>query len=66
MRRVATAVVLLAALGLAIAGVASSSLQGSSTKLTIWVGWSAGHELKEFQKVVAEYDQKNDDVEVQS
>jgi multiple sugar transport system substrate-binding protein len=64
MRRVATAVVLLAALGLAIAGVASSSLQGSSTKLTIWVGWSAGHELKEFQKVVAEYDQKNKDVEV--
>lgn len=64
MRRVATAVVLLAALGLAIVGVASSSLQGSPTKLTIWVGWSAGHELKEFQKVVAEYDQKNKDVEV--
>jgi multiple sugar transport system substrate-binding protein len=64
MRRVTTAVVLLATLALAVVGVAGSSLDGSSTKLTIWVGWSAGHELKEFQKVVAEYDQKNKDVEV--
>lgn len=64
MRRAATLVVFLAALGLTAAGVAWSSSQGSPTKLTIWVGWSAGHELKEFQKVVTEYDRKNQDVEV--
>ena len=75
MRRVTTAVVLFAAVGLALAlaGVASSSKQSataptggakaSATTLTIWVGWSA-RELKEFKKVVAEYDQKNSNVDV--
>ena len=34
-----------------------------ATTLTVWVGWSA-RELSEFKKVVAEYDQKNADVNV--
>ena len=73
MRRVAAAVVLLTALGLIAAGVASSSktrdsaapakAAGSPTTLTVWVGWSA-RELREFKKVVAEYDRKNAGVEV--
>jgi multiple sugar transport system substrate-binding protein len=75
MRRVTTAVVLFAAavLALVLAGVASSSKPGakapaggtkaSATTLTVWVGWSA-RELKEFKKVVAEYDKKNSNVDV--
>jgi multiple sugar transport system substrate-binding protein len=74
-RRVTTAVVLFAAVGLALvlAGVATSSkpsaqapaggAKASATTLTVWVGWSA-RELKEFKKVVAEYDRKNTNVEV--
>jgi multiple sugar transport system substrate-binding protein len=60
-------VALVLVLAAAIAGTTRSSAQARSTapvKLTIWVGWSAGHELKEFKKVVAEYDQKNAGVEV--
>jgi multiple sugar transport system substrate-binding protein len=66
MRRAATAVVLLATLVLAVTAVTASarSTATTATKLTIWVGWSAGTELKEFKKVVAEYDQKQADVEV--
>src|SRR5215218_4153739 len=75
MRRVTTAVVLFAAAGLALvlAGVAASSkpsakapaggAKASATTLTVWVGWSA-RELKEFKKVVAEYDKKNTNVDV--
>jgi multiple sugar transport system substrate-binding protein len=76
MKRVTTAVVLFAAIGLALAlaGVASSSkpsaksapaggAKSSATTLTVWVGWSA-RELKEFKKVVSEYDRKNADVTV--
>jgi len=72
MKRVATGIVLLALLtvgivavsvGTASSGPASASKQ-QATKVTIWVGWSAGHELKEFKKVVAEYDQKRPEVEV--
>ncbi len=72
MKRVATGVVLLALLAAGIVaasvGAASGSLSGAAgkqaTKLTIWVGWSAGHELTEFKKVVTEYDQKHPGVEV--
>ena len=68
MRRKAAIVVALAGLVLAAAiGAASSpaaSERATATKLTIWVGWSAGHELKEFKKVVAEYDQKNTNVDI--
>ena len=74
MRRVTTAVVLIAAVGLALAlaGVASSSkgakapaggAKASATTLTVWVGWSA-RELREFKKVVAEYDKRNTNVDV--
>jgi multiple sugar transport system substrate-binding protein len=72
MKRVATGIVLLALLSVGIVavsvGTASSGPANASkrqaTKITIWVGWSAGHELKEFKKVVAEYDQKRPDVQV--
>jgi multiple sugar transport system substrate-binding protein len=74
MKRWATAVAVATALVLAagIAGLTKGTASAgpskagaaSATKLTIWVGWSAGHELKEFKKVVAEYDQKKKDVEV--
>ncbi len=64
MKRVATGLVVLAfvAAGAVAAsvGAASSRPSGSAarkaTTVTIWVGWSAGHELTEFKKVVAEYD----------
>jgi multiple sugar transport system substrate-binding protein len=41
---------------------AGSSAARADT-ITIWVGWSA-RELKEFKKIVAEYDKKNADVNV--
>jgi multiple sugar transport system substrate-binding protein len=41
---------------------AGSSADKADT-ITIWVGWSA-RELKEFKKIVAEYDKKNADVNV--
>jgi multiple sugar transport system substrate-binding protein len=68
MRRLATVVFAVAVITLAaaIAAVASNESSGkaAATKLTIWVGWSAGHELVEFKKVVAEYDKKNTAVDV--
>ena len=71
MKRVATAVFLLAALVLgapAAAGVsqgtnAAPAAQAGSTTLTVWVGWSA-RELSEFKKVVAEYDRRNANVTI--
>ena len=75
MKRVATAVVLLAAL---VLGTAASrrhrrerdvdrarreGRQSATTTLTVWVGWSA-RELSEFKKVAAEYDRKNPSVTV--
>src|SRR5439155_9598843 len=38
--------------------------RSSPTKLTVWAGWSAGHELTVFKQVVAEYDQKHPEVTV--
>jgi multiple sugar transport system substrate-binding protein len=73
MRRAAMAIVLIAVLGLVLAGVASTGSDPAgtaqpakatgATQLTIWVGWSA-RELSEFKKVVAEYDRKNAGVTV--
>jgi multiple sugar transport system substrate-binding protein len=72
MKRVATGIALLAliaagivavSVGTAAGGPASASKR-QATKVTIWVGWSAGQELKEFKKVVAEYDLKRPNVEV--
>ena len=77
MRRVATAVVLLARARARWRQASPSSsssgetgdaparaTKGSATKLTVWVGWSA-RELAEFKKVVAEYDRKNPNVDGQ-
>jgi len=71
MRRVATAVVILAALALGAAGLAattnsaapSKTSRSQVTKLTVWVGWSA-RELGVFKSVVAEYDRKHPEVEI--
>ncbi|HKP18793.1 MAG TPA: extracellular solute-binding protein, partial [Gaiellaceae bacterium] len=59
----AIAGVVAASVGTAASGPAGGSKR-QATKLTIWVGWSAGHELTEFKKVIAEYDQKHADVDV--
>lgn len=56
----------LAALSLTAVGVAagaSGSHRASPTKLTVWVGWSA-RELAAFNKLAAEYQKANPDVQV--
>ena len=67
MKRVATAVVLLAALAIGVAAAQGSrspqSAYATPVKLTIWVPWTA-RELNEFKKVVAEYDKARPNVEV--
>ena len=71
MRRVATAVVILAALALGAAGLAATTnsaapakaRQGQATQLTVWVGWSA-RELGVFKSIVAEYDKKHPEVDI--
>ncbi len=71
MRRVATTVVILAALALGAAGLAATTTSAAPAKttkaqaktLTVWVGWSA-RELSVFKSVVAEYDQKHPEVTV--
>ena len=78
MKRFATACVLLAAT-LPLTGCfggggsdKSSNASASSTAsasnpvtITAWVGWSAAtHELKEFKRLVAEYDAKHPEVDV--
>ena len=62
MKRVVSAAVLLGAAALAVAAVAGGARQASPTKLTVWVGWSAGKELVTFKKVAAEYDKAHADV----
>src|SRR5437764_4782288 len=62
MKRVVSAAALLAVVGLIVAPVAGGARQASTTKLTVWVGWSAGKELVTFKKVAAEYDKAHPDV----
>src|SRR3954468_8399110 len=62
MRRIAAALVVIAALAVTAAAVASSVHHSSPTKLTIWVGWSAGNELTSFKALAAEYDKSHSDV----
>src|SRR2546421_3257305 len=63
MRRIAAAFALTGALVLTAAAVATSVHRSSSpTKLTIWVGWSAGHELTSFKKLAAEYDRAHPEI----
>jgi multiple sugar transport system substrate-binding protein len=68
MRRSATPLALLLALLIALVTVASALAGGthrsSPTKLTIWVGWSAGHELTTFKNVAAEYDRNHPEVTI--
>jgi multiple sugar transport system substrate-binding protein len=61
MRRIAAALAVLAALVIA-AAVAGSAHSSSPTKLTIWVGWSAGHELTSFKALAAEYDKAHPEI----
>ena len=65
MKRVAVAVGMVTALVLCAGSASARPTQSSGpTKLTIWVGWSAGHELIEFKKIIAEYDKKRPNVTV--
>ena len=63
-RYLAAMVFLIGALAVAAAATAGSAHRASPTKLTIWVGWSAGHELTSFKQLAAEYDAKHSDVTV--
>jgi ABC-type glycerol-3-phosphate transport system substrate-binding protein len=63
-KRTAAAVVLIAALVVAAAAAARSAHSAGPTKITVWAGWSAGHELKVFKQVVAEYDKKHPEVTI--
>src|SRR5260370_41450908 len=64
MKRVATSAALLAVLVLVSAGVAGGAPDSrhGPTKLTVWVGWRAGHELTSFKKLAAEYQSPHKDV----
>src|SRR5258707_3077282 len=63
-KRSALAAVLIAALVLAAAAAARGVHSTAPTKLTIWVGWSAGHELTSFQKLIDEYNRTHKNVSV--
>ena len=63
-RYVAAVGFLIGALVVAAAATAGGSHRASPTKLTVWVGWSAGHELTTFKKVAAQYDAQHSDVTV--
>src|SRR5437762_11891908 len=62
MKRVATTAALLAVIALAAATVASGTRHAAPTKLSVWVGWSAGKKLVTFKQVAAEYDKQHPDV----
>jgi ABC-type glycerol-3-phosphate transport system substrate-binding protein len=62
MKRGATIAATLTILALAAAAAAGGARQSGPTKLTVWVGWSAGKELITFNKVAAEYDRQHPDV----
>src|SRR5260221_6762786 len=63
-KRSALAAMLIAALVLAAAAAARGVHSTAPTKLTIWVGWSAGHELTSFQKLIDEYNRTHKNVTV--
>ncbi len=70
MRRVITMVAVLGALALSATIAASarsvaSAAESGPVKLSIWAYWSPGtHELKAFDKLVAEYDAKHPEVQL--
>jgi multiple sugar transport system substrate-binding protein len=61
-RRSVAAAALVGALVVAATALAGGVQRSSPTKLTIWVGWSAGHELTTFKQVAAEYDRNHPEV----
>jgi multiple sugar transport system substrate-binding protein len=63
-RSIAAVALVLATMIVAAAATAGSAHRSSPTKLTIWVGWSAGHELTSFEKLIDEYNRSQHDVAV--
>ena len=63
-RSAAALLLLIGALAAAAAAAAGSAHRASPTKLTVWVGWSAGHELTSFQKLIDEYNRNHPSVSV--
>jgi multiple sugar transport system substrate-binding protein len=63
-RSAAALLLLIGALAAAAAAAPGSAHKASPTKLTVWVGWSAGHELTSFQKLVDEYNKNHPNVSV--
>ena len=63
-RSLAAVVFVIGALAVAAAATAGSAHRASPTKLTVWVGWSAGHELTSFKALAAEYDKNHPEVTV--
>ncbi len=63
-RSLAAVVFVIGALVVAAAAAAGSAHRASPTKLTIWVGWSAGHELTSFKALAAEYDKNHPEVTI--
>jgi multiple sugar transport system substrate-binding protein len=69
MKRVGIGLLVALLLGAALIAATARTRANAGTSaakadtITVWVGWSA-RELKEFKKIVAEYDQKHSDVNV--
>jgi multiple sugar transport system substrate-binding protein len=69
MKRVGIGLLVMLVLGAAVIAATARTQANAGTSaakgdnITIWVGWSA-RELKEFKKIVAEYDSKHSDVKV--
>jgi multiple sugar transport system substrate-binding protein len=65
MRRSAAALLVAAgALVLVATALAAGVHRSAPTNLTVWVGWSAGHELTVFKQVAAEYDRNHPEVTI--
>src|SRR2546423_13664695 len=66
MKRVAHSAALLVVLVLAVAVVAAGAQAHAKapTKLSVWVGWSAGKEFTSFQKLAREYEKQHPDVKL--
>ena len=63
-RSAALAALAVGALVLVATALASGVHRSAPTTLTVWVGWSAGHELTVFKQVAAEYDRNHPDVKL--
>src|SRR5690242_16837303 len=63
-RSAALAALAVGALVLVATALASGVHRSAPTTLTVWVGWSAGHELTVFKQVAAEYDRNHPEVKI--